>query len=535
MGKKLSRTAIVLLLVCLISAPFASAQYTDRITVLGGLGGISRDALEEMLAAVACDCEGGSCGGGTCKCLCACEKCAFLRAHPQGSIYMSTTAGNPGATYGGSWDEWGQGRTPVGAAGGGVNPTYVDFDGVTKIFAAGETGGEYRHTLGIAESPAHSHIASGTIRICDTFGSYGGGGGSNGLHPSINAIGGPWSAEASLPTDSKGGGESHNNVQPYVACYMWRRTDANPVPFVCPDAPCQYCCSCGGGGGAGGSCDCEPYTATLPVSITGNDISIDLSGYVTTGGLTAALGGYVTSSALTTILGSYVTSTSLATTLTGYVTATALGAALNSYLLKSDVKAPLYIDGSGLLALKTTSTGYALVSNGTDAWTERGITDITLTSPASGRYHVTNANMSAFAVGTNLVTANALKAFHPDYNAPSSGAGTDVGTLGGAEIDTGTKWIDGSPVYQRTFFINTTIANNASLGWVTVVTGLTGIKMILDARWSGAQNNNTANTPYIFSPALQLTSAGVLGVLNIPGWSVSPSGGAWLTLQYVKA
>lgn len=25
-------------------------------------------------------------------------------------------------------------------------------------------------------------------------------------------------------TDSKGGSEAHNNLQPYITCYMWKRT-----------------------------------------------------------------------------------------------------------------------------------------------------------------------------------------------------------------------------------------------------------------------------------------------------------------------
>ena len=483
MRRKLNRILIVLLLVCLVSAPFASAQYTDSITVLGGLGAISRDALEEMLDLVACKCAGGggcecgSGGGGACACECTCEICTFLKAHPVGSIYMGTTSANPQTTYGGEWEQWGQGRVPVGAAGNGVNPSFTDYDGFLKTFAADETGGEYWHTLTIPEIPGHTHIQDAHTHIQDAHthtqdahthtqdahthtqdahshsflfggraltlgvssgadintglggGSMWGGSNWNGNSNTLQATTATnqnatatnqnataTNQNATAVNQSTGDGLSHNNVQPYVACYMWRRTGEGTS--LCTNGGC----ACGGGsGGTGGGCDCEPYTATLPISITDNDISIDLSGYVTAGGLTTALGDYVASSSLTTILGSYVTSTSLTTTLTGYVTTSGLTTALGNYIAKADVKAPLYMDGSGLLALGTTTTGYALVSNGPDAWTERAITNIA-TSPTTPNVTVP---FPPSGQGNNLVTANTLAhtMVVPDYANMSANKG----------------------------------------------------------------------------------------------------------------
>jgi len=385
MQKKLSRILIVLLLVCLVSAPFASAQYTDSIAVLGGLGAISRDALEAMLAAVACPCDGGSCtcgaggsGAGPCTpcttCECACEKCVFLRSHPAGSIYMTTDSASPAVTYGGIWAQWGQGKVPVGAAGGGVNPTFMDFDGVLKTFAPGETGGEYRHTLTIPEMPSHNHTvpmeAGGTFF---NVGSYYG----------IN-VSTAWANRAGSYT---GGDGSHNNVQPYVACYMWKRDTAD-TDNSCPTSNCPSCvCACGGGGGAG-SCGCEPYTATFPISITDNDISIDLSGYVTTGGLTTALGDYVTSTSLTTTLAGYVTSTSLVTTLAGYVTTTGLTTALSNYYTKTEVDAlttwePMAIDTTGLEGYAGSAPSFKL--NRATRQIKIHFNGVTMNSPSIGQ------------------------------------------------------------------------------------------------------------------------------------------------------
>jgi len=412
MKRKINRILAVLLLVCLVSAPFASAQYTDSITVLGGLGGISRDALEEMLDLVACKCAGGGgceCGGGgggACACECTCEICTFLKAHPVGSIYMAVEDIDPQTTYGGEWERWGQGRVPVGVGAatdyntvgdtsfkpqayltpgelggtqGGTGSASVTLSGVpvtgsvpligggvtlngggitsADITSASASGGSVavnNHTLTIAQIPSHTHPI---YRAGDGGGSWDGSG----------LAGSPRNAWAgNVSSLATGGGEGHNHgttvtwpgythpghtlslnaptferptvdtdamdltasgtgsatiddetIQPYVTCYMWKRTAEGTS--LCASTGC----ACGGGPGGAGSCGCEPYTATLPISITDNDISIDLSGYVTT-------------TSLSTTLASYVTSTSLATTLAGYVTTTGLTTALGSYYSKTE-------------------------------------------------------------------------------------------------------------------------------------------------------------------------------------------------------
>ena len=71
--------------------------------------------------------------------------------YPVGSIYLSTTDTNPGTYLGGTWESYGQGRTLVGAGEG------TDTNGTRQSFLAETTGGEYTHTLGIAEMPSHNH------------------------------------------------------------------------------------------------------------------------------------------------------------------------------------------------------------------------------------------------------------------------------------------------------------------------------------------------------------------------------------------
>lgn len=68
--------------------------------------------------------------------------------YPVGSIYLSTTAANPGVLMGGTWTAWGTGRVPVG-----VDTSDTDFDAPEK------TGGAKTQTLTAAQSglPAHNH------------------------------------------------------------------------------------------------------------------------------------------------------------------------------------------------------------------------------------------------------------------------------------------------------------------------------------------------------------------------------------------
>ena len=118
--------------------------------------------------------------------------------YPVGSIKMTTTNTNPSTYLGGTWTAWGSGKVPVG-----VNTSETEFATVEK------TGGEKTHTLTISEMPAHTHVA-------DAY--------------SSNTSGNDWvgakgtSAINAFPTLSTGGDGAHNNLQPYITCYMWKRT-----------------------------------------------------------------------------------------------------------------------------------------------------------------------------------------------------------------------------------------------------------------------------------------------------------------------
>lgn len=122
--------------------------------------------------------------------------------YPVGSIYMSATMSTVDevqATFGGTWEAWGSGKVPVG-----VDPEDTDFDTVE------ETGGEKTHTLTIEEMPSHSH--GGIKRVSSET--------SGDQQEGINM--GRYYGNNSWVSNT-GGGQAHNNLQPYITCYMFKR------------------------------------------------------------------------------------------------------------------------------------------------------------------------------------------------------------------------------------------------------------------------------------------------------------------------
>lgn len=123
---------------------------------------------------------------------------------PVGSIYLSTVNTNPGTFFPNTtWVAWGSGKVPVG-----VDANDTDFNTVEK------TGGEKTHTLTTQEMPTHNHTfetwAIGTYSNASVST------GSETLARGQN--------RDDMETENAGGGQAHNNLQPYITCYMWKRT-----------------------------------------------------------------------------------------------------------------------------------------------------------------------------------------------------------------------------------------------------------------------------------------------------------------------
>ena len=126
------------------------------------------------------------------------------KAYPVGSIFMSATLSTPAQVadaIGGTWVAWGAGRVPVG-----VDTSQTEFDTVE------ETGGEKTHTLTTTEIPSHSH------GYLDYWSVQGGSGASKAVSYDSNEGG------SGQGTATAGGNGAHNNLQPYITCYMYKRT-----------------------------------------------------------------------------------------------------------------------------------------------------------------------------------------------------------------------------------------------------------------------------------------------------------------------
>ena len=126
----------------------------------------------------------------------------FLAAHPVGSLYETDIATNPGTLYGGTWAAWGGGKVTFG-----LNTADTSFNTV------GKTGGEKAHTLTVQEMPNHDHDLNAVNAGLSQPG--------GGYHPS-------WVSDrqytVQVLSGLSGGGQAHNNLQPYITCYIWKRT-----------------------------------------------------------------------------------------------------------------------------------------------------------------------------------------------------------------------------------------------------------------------------------------------------------------------
>jgi hypothetical protein len=127
------------------------------------------------------------------------------KAYPIGSVYINASnATNPASLLGfGTWSAFGAGKVMVGLDAGDTS-----FD------TAGKTGGEKTHTLTIAEMPAHKH----------KFGYTGGNTDATGSPYSVGKAIGHDPSNVYSETTSTGGDGSHNNLQPYIVVYFWKRT-----------------------------------------------------------------------------------------------------------------------------------------------------------------------------------------------------------------------------------------------------------------------------------------------------------------------
>ena len=148
------------------------------------------------------------------------------KVYPVGSIYMSTVSTNPATLFGfGTWEAMPAGRVLLAQGKSSWGTTYN----------AGSTGGEATHTLTVGELPAHNHTASTNTTGNHThqFQLYGPNGDTHLNFPSdydtnyARNKGTTLSAgnhSHTININNTGSSQSHNNMQPYLTVYMWKRT-----------------------------------------------------------------------------------------------------------------------------------------------------------------------------------------------------------------------------------------------------------------------------------------------------------------------
>lgn len=126
-----------------------------------------------------------------------------LATYPVGTIIETTSEVSPAQLYGGTWEEFGKGKVLVGR-----DTSDSDFSTILK------TGGEKQHTLSVNEMPSHNHIQQSALRN-DGSTSY--------VVEPEQYKAGWWNKYEAGHTKDTGGSQAHNNLQPYIVVYRWRR------------------------------------------------------------------------------------------------------------------------------------------------------------------------------------------------------------------------------------------------------------------------------------------------------------------------
>lgn len=179
--------------------PASSSSYTLPAATSSTLGGVK---LSDSTSSTS------STNGGIAATPAAVKKAiaeAKLAAWPVGSIYITVSNTSPAALFGGTWERISE-RFLLGAS---------------SSYPAGGTGGEFTHKLTQSELPNYSlSVTNGSNVIRSKTG--------NTADAYVQTQSGGWGIpnwEAKTVTVASGGsGEAHNNMPPYLAVYMWKRT-----------------------------------------------------------------------------------------------------------------------------------------------------------------------------------------------------------------------------------------------------------------------------------------------------------------------
>lgn len=179
--------------------PASSSSYTLPAATSSTLGGVK---LSDSTSSTS------STNGGIAATPAAVKKAiaeAKLAAWLVGSIYITVSNTSPAALFGGTWERISE-RFLLGAS---------------SSYPAGGTGGEFTHKLTQSELPNYSlSVTNGSNVIRSKTG--------NSADAYVQTQSGGWGIpnwESKTVTVASGGsGEAHNNMPPYLAVNMWKRT-----------------------------------------------------------------------------------------------------------------------------------------------------------------------------------------------------------------------------------------------------------------------------------------------------------------------
>ena len=145
------------------------------------------------------------------------KQCILDVVYPVGSIYISVNNTNPGTLFGGTWEQ--------------INDRFLLACGST--YSNGSTTHTHttgNHILKTEEMPSHTH----TEKLPSTWHFKFTSGKTNGYVSDCTTGSYPGETySSSITTGSTGGGQPHNhgntgssnNMPPYLAVYVWKRTN----------------------------------------------------------------------------------------------------------------------------------------------------------------------------------------------------------------------------------------------------------------------------------------------------------------------
>ena len=147
------------------------------------------------------------------------ERVDLLTVYPVGAIFQSTGSSSPASLFGGDWEK--------------LENTFLYGSGIKNV---GDTGGEETHTLEINEIAEHDHLFVGEshtstrILMTSNLTSYAvnttakkiQGCESSSSNPSWTWSTLSWTDGGTI--EKSGESQPHNNMPPYYAVNIWRRT-----------------------------------------------------------------------------------------------------------------------------------------------------------------------------------------------------------------------------------------------------------------------------------------------------------------------